>query len=658
MEHSPSPKTVSRATLLATQINREWWWVTVILVLFCAVLSFYREELNIKRLDLTFYDFQSTHVPALNLKPQPKTVLIIIDDDSILRVGYWPWRRIEYARALNYLGQAKAVGLDIFFNDENPAYPTDDSHLAYAIESHGRIALPSVFNHEGAPSYLPITPLKEAAAAIGYINVPADADGVVRRTRLYNESGKCQHFVLALLEAAGETHAREAILKQPQGPFRLVPFRGPPGTFDTYSFADVVEGKVAPATFKDKYVLIGAWSNGLGDFYPTPLSTDEQPSMSGVEILANNLENALDDHWIYALPTWLSVLLSGLPIVLICVMLRHLRPRRAIISTTAVLGIVFVGNWMLLNIFNIWMPPAASLIGTILAYPIWYWRSQETVLKYINSEISEMRVQDPALRLALEDSPTQNSLPQRLSHLHKAIDLLRKAQQEREETLRFISHDMRSPQNSILALIDMYRNKQLNSNVNELLNHVENYSYTTLNLVDDFINLAKVEAMELHLTPVYLNDMLAEICDDAWVRAKAKHITIHFLEPEDGIWVNASTVLLKRALANLLDNAIKYSAENTTINYLIKRNIEKQQVVISIKDQGWGIPADNLPTIFQVFKRAHSRQENAPSGSGLGLAFVEAVVLRHFGDISVTSEVNVGTTFTIHLPLNTSQLSQ
>lgn len=67
-------------------------------------------------------------------------------------------------------------------------------------------------------------------------------------------------------------------------------------------------------------------------------------------------------------------------------------------------------------------------------------------------------------------------------------------------------------------------------------------------------------------------------------------------------------------------------------------------------DQGWGIPADALPTIFQVFKRAHAEQQDAPSGSGLGLAFVHAVIVRHFGDISVDSEVSVGTTFTVHLP--------
>lgn len=658
MENEPSSSSPSRAALLAKQIKREWWWVTLCLILLSILLSFYRDELNIKRLDLTLYDLQSTYFStlqpqALNSLPQ-KTALIIIDDDSIMRVGYWPWRRIEYARVLDYLSQAKAVGLDVLFHDKNPAYPNDDAFLAYAIESHGRVVLPSIFNDKNnSASFMPVAPLNQSAAAIGYINVPPDSDGVVRRTRLYraDTTENNKHFTLALLEAAGDTKTLNYILNQAQGPLRLIPFRGPPGSFDTYSFADVVEGKYSPATFKDRYVLIGAWSSGLGDFYPTPTSSDEQTSMSGVEILANTLENALDDHWIYSLPEWVIMAISSLPIILVCVMLRHLRPRRAIISTAAILLNVFIGSWMLLNLFNMWIPPTVSLIVTVLAYPVWYWRSQEVVLKHINNEISEMRAHDPSLRAALENTSKHSSLPERLSHLHKAIELLRQAQQQREETLRFISHDMRSPQNSILALIDMERNQQLNLPTNQLLDHVEEYAKTTLTLVDDFINLAKVEAMELSLEPLFLNDMLVEVCDDAWVRAQAKHITVSFVEPEGGVWINASPQLLKRALANLIDNAIKYSAENTKINCLVVPEPALNRVTITIVDQGWGIPAEALPTIFHVFKRAHAEQQNAPSGSGLGLAFVHAVIVRHFGDISVDSEVGVGTTFTVHLPL-------
>ena len=646
----------TRAALLAKQIKLEWWWVTIGLVLLSFLLSVYKEELNIKPLDLTFYDIQSTLFSA-RLQPTSaplNTALIIIDDDSISRMGYWPWRRIEYARALDYLGQAKAVGLDVFFHDKNPVYPHDDAFLAYALESHGRTVLPSIVKDKNNTiTHLPIAPLDKAAAAIGYINVLPDNDGVVRRTQLYKDTtNNNQHFTLALLQAAGDTERLQHILSQSQGPKRLIPFRGPPGSFDMYSFADVVEGKHSPETFKDRYVLIGAWSSGLGDFYPTPTSSDEQTSMSGVEILANTLENALDDRWIYSLPTWVMMLISSLPIILVCIILRHLRPRRAIISTALILISVLIGSWALLQLFNLWIPPTVSLIVTVLAYPVWYWRSQETVLKHINSEILEMREQDPTLRAALASTSKHSSLPERLSHLHKAIALLRQAQKQREETLRFISHDMRSPQNSILALIEMERNQQLNMPLDQLLAHVENYAKTTLNLVDDFISLAQLEAMDIRLEPLLLNDVLMEVCDEAWVRAQAKHITVTLLEPEELIWVDAAASLLKRAIANLIDNAIKYSAENTEITCIAKPDPALNRVTLTLIDTGWGIPEEALATIFHVFTRAHAGQENTPTGSGLGLAFVYAVIVRHFGEISVSSTVNIGTTFTIHLPLS------
>lgn len=87
----------SRAALLAKQIKREWWWVTICLLLLSILLSFYREELNIKRLDLTFYDIQSKTITSA---PTANTALIIIDDDSIMRV---PWITLAKPKPLDWM---------------------------------------------------------------------------------------------------------------------------------------------------------------------------------------------------------------------------------------------------------------------------------------------------------------------------------------------------------------------------------------------------------------------------------------------------------------------------------------------------------------------------------------------------------------------------
>lgn len=644
----------SRATLLAKQIKRDWWWITFGLLIFTAIFSLFKEKTSLHKLDLTFYDFQYSH-----LVPTPaetSSALIIIDDRSINQIGYWPWRRTEYARALDYLGLAKAVGLDILFNDKNPHYLQDDVFLAYSIEQHGRVVLPSVIDAKKEIENYPIPELARAASNIGYINAYPDRDGVVRRTHPYQllPIGLAQHFSLAMVYAGGDEEEVDYIYQTPPSTSRLIPFIGPPGSFNTYSFTDVVNGRYSPEEFKDKYVFIGAWSQGLGDFYPTPLSTVKQTSMPGVEILANNLENILHNNWVKTFPTPINALLSTLPVLLTCIILRRLTPRRALLSTTAVVAIILVGNWITLSCFKIWVPPTSSLLGTILAYPVWYWRSQETVLRFINNEINQMRNHDPALRQSLSTSSTDYTLPERLSHLHRAIELLREAQQRREETLRFISHDMRAPQNSILALVKMTRDDQLRLNLSTMLDKVESYASTTLDLVDDFMDLARVEAMEVTLEPLFLNDLLATVCDDAWIRAKSKHIDLVFVEPEEGIWVNAHLSLLKRALANLIDNAIKYSPENTTVKCVLTLNTSFAQITIT--DQGWGIPAADLSSIFQPFKRAHTSCANVPAGSGLGLAFVHMVILRHFSTIQVQSKETEGTTFTIQMPLSTEPM--
>lgn len=645
----------ARSSLLAGQIKRDWWWTTILLVVFTIVLSLFKTEAALQRLDLVFYDYQSSVAkgPVVPDRATTHTVLIIIDDYSLEKMGHWPWRRSEYARVLDYLSLAKAVGLDIIFQDRNPMFPEDEAFLSYSIAQHGRVALASTVSTAQTQVYLPIESLAEAAAAIGYINIYPGRDGVVRNALLYKDTlpSSPYHFTLALLEAADETAILKRVLNNPIGSNRLIPFVGPAGSFETYSFYDVLSGKIAPQVFEDKYVIVGAWSSGLGDYYPTPLSSHSHTSMAGVEVLANILESTLNNNWVQTPGALLSALLSVLPVLFICYVLRSLPPRGAIFGTVIVLLWIFIGSWVLLNIFNYWVAPSAAIIGTVLAYPVWYWRSQETVIRYVNKELYEMRKQDPVLSQTIQASSGPNSLPERLAHLHKAIELLREAQQRREEMLRFISHDMRAPQNSILSLIKMQRANELDLDVDTLLSKVETYSKSTLDLVDDFMDLARVEAMELSYEITCLNDVIAEICDEAWIRAKAKHITVRFDEPEDTLWAPVAPKLFKRALANLIDNAIKYSPTHTTVRCDLFQ--VEHSIIITISDEGWGIPAKDLPTIFQAFKRAHSYRSDDPAGSGLGLAFVHTVIARHFGKITVASVEDMGTVFTIEIPVET-----
>src|SRR5690606_15242884 len=156
--------------------------------------------------------------------------------------------------------------------------------------------------------------------------------------------------------------------------------------------------------------------------------------MAGVEILANSLQNAIQDHWMYVPGRWEAALLAMLPTLAACLALRRLSPRRSFFASGVVLLLVFLLDGLLMRLAHIWIPPAASLLGVVLAFPVWSWRSQEAALRHIDQEL--LKLQDEKLvhaQLApsVRASEGDASLPARVVKLNQAITLLRQAMRQR-----------------------------------------------------------------------------------------------------------------------------------------------------------------------------------------------------------------------------------
>ncbi|MGF6949014.1 signal transduction histidine kinase [Neobacillus sp. B4I6] len=113
------------------------------------------------------------------------------------------------------------------------------------------------------------------------------------------------------------------------------------------------------------------------------------------------------------------------------------------------------------------------------------------------------------------------------------------------------------------------------------------------------------------------------------------------------LWINLDPVRFEQVIINLLDNSLKYSKEMTTT--LVRVNKEKDEIEITIKDQGIGIPQEDLPYIFDRLYRVEKSRSRATGGFGLGLAIVKQIVEAHGGEISVESQVGHGTCFIINL---------
>ena len=131
-----------------------------------------------------------------------------------------------------------------------------------------------------------------------------------------------------------------------------------------------------------------------------------------------------------------------------------------------------------------------------------------------------------------------------------------------------------------------------------------------------------------------------------------KH-TINEKVPMDLAEINVDPDLLERAISNLLDNAIKYTPAGGKIEIITKT--QENNLLITVKDNGIGIPAEDLPRIFERFYRVDKSRSREMGGTGLGLAIVKHIIQTLGGEVSVQSEINKGSAFTIKLPLAFSQ---
>jgi len=234
------------------------------------------------------------------------------------------------------------------------------------------------------------------------------------------------------------------------------------------------------------------------------------------------------------------------------------------------------------------------------------------------------------------------------------VTALHDAERQREHALRLLSHDMRSPQASIVALVETERERGTlaAAPVREVMDRIERYARRSLTLADDFVQLARAESQVYALEPTSLTELAIDASDEVWPQASAKHIQIETaFDGEQMGWINADRSLMTRALVNILNNAVKYSPPETRIICSIAvADGPMPRVICSIRDEGYGIPFEDQAKLFQPFRRFHAGQRPEVSGAGLGMAFVKTVVTRHGGEVHVDSAPDQGTTVTMSLP--------
>lgn len=238
-----------------------------------------------------------------------------------------------------------------------------------------------------------------------------------------------------------------------------------------------------------------------------------------------------------------------------------------------------------------------------------------------------------------------------ITSFNETLERLDKLFASQQRFLADVSHELRTPLTVIKANTDLMRRS--NCTDLESLESINEETDRLTRMVGDLLLLAQAESGKLPLVfePVDLDGLLLDVVREmhsiAGDRVKLKVTEI------DQVQISGDRDRLKQVMVNLISNAIKYIQGEG--NVTIKLTKANQACVLEIRDSGPGIPAEDLPHIFERFYRAEkSRSRMKPSGFGLGLSIVYWIVTNHAGTIEVDSQVGSGTTFTIMFPLVSS----
>lgn len=226
-----------------------------------------------------------------------------------------------------------------------------------------------------------------------------------------------------------------------------------------------------------------------------------------------------------------------------------------------------------------------------------------------------------------------------------------------ENFLINISHDLRSPVNSILSVLQCLKylngdnSKEIKEKTNEYRKIIKRNSLKIIKLIDNLIDTTKLEGenYKLNKTNIDIVNVVESIVDSIEVYANQKNINIIFDTNVEEFIINADLEAIDRIVMNLLSNAIKFSPIGEVIEVTL--NAEKDKVKISVKDNGMGIAEEEQKKIFNRFEQATNSKRIEGKGSGIGLDLVSYLVKAHGGKIELKSKLNEGSEFIVTLPV-------
>ena len=454
------------------------------------------------------------------------------------------------------------------------------------------------------PQQLP----RKSLISMGVNDHRSDRDGIYRRFRA--KQNKLPHFAVQI-EKRMNLDGRSSLNIKEDAP--VINFRGEPNTFTQIRLKDFIQKNYPTSFLKNKVVLIGVQDED-GLEHLTPMGR-----MSRVELLANIIDNIHYQRWINQISLfWIAIIL--LFFVLLSAWITSNYPQVLAVFLLSFCNVLYItiSLWVF-DYYYVWTPILAVVIVSGVTY-ITFLSFQLTLKEYLNTQLENEK------RFLFEVEELKNNF------------------------LSLISHDLKNPIAKIQAICDrlmaQYSQHEFTSDIlslREISTELHRYIKTIL-------HITRVESRDFRISKdaTDINEIVEAVVQQLEPLAKNKKISIR-LELEPMFLIEADHVLIHEVILNIIENAIKYSPDESVVK--ITTQEVDDNVLVMVEDAGPGISEDEQQKIFEKFYRGEISKLHT-KGSGLGLYLVKYFVELHHGKILLESQPKKGTKIGFSLPLH------
>lgn len=616
----------------------EWFFISIILA---GVIIYYADP-ALQRQGYILYD---SLVKVLVKKEQSSDsiVIVAIDDDSIDALGRWPWPRSYHSDLLSELQSAapKVLAFNVLFTEAEDNKASSLSFREAIKDSVFPVVLPVLKTTQYADFYL-----KTHNTLLSTIDITADPDGVIRRVKLIDRDSNRLLPQLSLQAYWGADNnglSIQSIYTQELINYSNTQDFG----FKQVSYKDILSGNYEKEDFANKIVLVGMTATGLGDRFVTPLSN----SHSSVNIHAEIIRNILNDSFFYDLNNsernYVSLFIVFLYFITVFFV-------QKIHMSYVVLAFSFIVVYLTITLlyFNIWWSPLSCIAIFLVSWMIWSWRRSVAIISWCRSSLrysTAYTLSDVGVSTFKIKKPiVYDRFQFELNYLERMLNSAKNLDNKKAKLRTFLSHDLRTPHASMMALIGSQKNSKTALPEHDFNLHMERLIHKSLSLLDDLLVLSKSEIDLLKLQPVLLAAVVQDTLDYLWPQLTANNIKVSFTTQDNELGeILGDAKLLLRAFANILENSIKYAGAGATI--LINLKKDQSGIVLSLSDDGPGL--NNSNNYSGVDSHTLHSVEFINKSYGLGLELVKTAVSLHNAKFLTSDLKGKGAEFVLIFPI-------